>query len=336
MHAVELDSPAKLAEHPLEWRETATPEPAPGQLRIKVAACGVCRSNLHTVEGDWLPEVPSKSPIVPGHELTGTVDRIGDGVTGWNVGDRAGVQPLWWTDEECEFCTSGREELCPRRKITGENVDGGYAEYMLSYAAHTYHVPSSLDLVDAAPLFCPGITAYHAVKKVDELGPGKNVAVFGLGGVGHMVVQWARLAGAEVAAVARRREHLDIARELGATRLVDASVQDAGEVLEESMDAVFSFADSNAVTAQGLRALKRGGTFVSGVPFTVQGLPFNKEQVVKAALLGSRKEMYEVLQLAAAGKVRTVVDRFPMPEAEAVLAKLAADQLRSRAVLVNA
>ncbi|MEV4263528.1 alcohol dehydrogenase catalytic domain-containing protein [Kribbella sp. NPDC049584] len=160
MYAITLETPAPLNEKPLRWHEVETPEPDTGQLQIKVAGCGVCRSNLHMVEGDWVDGgVPGISPIIPGHEVTGTVTAVGPGAAGFAVGDRVGVQPLWQTCEECEFCTSGREYLCHQRVITGEHVNGGYAEYMLTNAAHTYHVPDGLDLVEAAPLFCPGITA---------------------------------------------------------------------------------------------------------------------------------------------------------------------------------
>jgi propanol-preferring alcohol dehydrogenase len=217
MYANELDTPAPLSERPLQWREAAKPEPADGQILIEVAGCGVCRSNLHMIEGEWVNAgVPAISPIIPSHEVTGHVAELGAGVTDFAIGDPVGVQPLWWTCEECEYCTSGREHLYHQRKITGEHVDGGYAEYMISYAAHTYHVPEGLDLVEAAPLFCPGITA------------------------------------------------------------------------------------------------------------------------IKPSLLGNRGQMRTVLQLAAEGKVRTVVDRFPMEKATDVLELLAAGTLRSRAVLDNA
>jgi len=152
MYANELDTPAPLAERPLQWRTAPKPEPAERQLLIEVAGCGVCRSNLHMIEGEWVDAgVPAISPIVPGHEVTGRVAELGAGVSDFAIGDPVGVQPLWWTCEECEFCTSGREHLCHERKITGEHVDGGYGEYMLCYAAHTYHVPENLDLVERPP-----------------------------------------------------------------------------------------------------------------------------------------------------------------------------------------
>ena len=335
MYAIELDAPAPLSEHPLNWREIATPEPGPGQLLIKVVACGVCRSNLHMIEGDWLDGgVPAISPIIPGHEATGMVAALGAGVMTFQIGDRVGVQPLWWTCEECEFCRSGREELCHERKITGEHVNGAYAEFMLSYAAHSYHVPESIDLVDAAPLFCPGITAFSAVSKLD-LGPGKRVGVFGIGGVGHMALQFAVLTGADVIAVGRSAGHLEVATELGAAEVVDSTKVDPGEYLEDSLDAVLTFAPSDVVNAGALRALKWGGTLVAAVPLTFERFPFNKGQTVMGTILGNRAQMNEVLSLAADGKIRTVVDRFPMADAAEVLLKLTSGELRSRAVLEN-
>lgn len=335
MRVNELTTPAPLATGPLAWRERARPEPGPGQLLIEVAGCGVCRSNLHMIEGDWVDGgVPAISPIVPGHEVTGYVAALGAGVTDFVVGDRVGVQPLWWACGECRFCRSGREQLCHRRLITGEHVDGGYGEFMLSWAHHTYAVPDGLDLVDAAPLFCPGITAYGVVSKVD-VGPGDVVAIFGLGGVGHMAVQMAALTGAEVVAVGRTPAHLEVARELGAARIVDSRDPAAMEAIADSADAVLTFAGSDEVTQQAMRTLAWGGTLVNAVPIDVRDFHFNKGQTIKGSILGNRVQMREVLRLAAEGKIRTVVERYPMTQAQGALAELAAGRLRSRAVLDN-
>jgi len=336
MYANELDVPAPLSERPLEWRTAPKPEPADGQILIAVAGCGVCRSNLHMIEGEWVASgVPAISPIVPGHEVTGRVAELGAGVDDFAIGEAVGVQPLWWTCERCEFCTSGREHLCHQRKITGEHVDGGYGEYMLAYAAHTYHLPEGLDIIEAAPLFCPGITAYGAVDKL-AIGPGDTVAVFGLGGVGHMAIQFAALTGADVMAIGRSEDHLDVALELGASRAINSSDFSELDEVEDSADAVISFAPSDAVTEQALRVLKWGGTLVMGVPLSVSGFPFNTEKVIKTSVLGNREQMRTVLELASQGKVRTVVDRFPMEQATDVLELLAGGKLRSRAVLENA
>ncbi len=335
MHANQLTTPAALSQGPLAWAEIDRPEPGPGQLLIKVAACGVCRSNLHMIEGDWVDGgVPAISPIIPGHEVTGRVAGLGEGVDGFGVGDPVGVQPLWWTCEKCEFCTSGREQLCHERIITGEHVNGGYGEYMLSYADHTYQIPEELDLIESAPLFCPGITAYGVVDKID-VGPGDVVAIFGLGGVGHMAVQMAVLTGAEVVAVGRTPAHLDVARELGAARTVDSTDKDALDAIADTADVVLTFAGSDVVTAQAMQTLKWGGTLVNAVPINVEDFHFNKGQTIKGSILGNREQMRAVLQLAAEGKIRTVVDRFPMEQADEALTRLANGELRSRAVVHN-
>lgn len=287
------------------------------------------------IVGDWVDGgVPAISPIIPGHEVTGRVVALGSGVSDFSIGDPVGVQPLWNACGVCEFCTGGTEQLCHHRVITGEHVDGGYGEYMLANAAYSYHVPAGLDLVEAAPLFCPGITAYGAVDKLD-VGPGDIVAVFGLGGVGHMAVQFAALTGAEVVAVGRNPEHLAVAIELGAARAVDSTDARALAQIADTADAVLTFAPSDEVAEQALRTLKWGGTIVTAVPLTLAEFPFNKGQTVKASILGNREQMRAVLRLAADGKIRTVVDRFAMDQADEALHLLAAGKLRSRAVLHN-
>lgn len=334
MHrAIVLKEPAPLAQASLDWLEVETPEPAEGQLRIRVAACGVCRSNLHMIEGEWAGGgLPSFTPIVPGHEITGVVDAVGAGVEGFRVGDRVGTQPLWWTCEECEHCVAGREQYCAKRLTAGERVDGGYAEFMISTAAHTYHVPPELDLVAAAPLFCPGITAYTAVSSLG-LRPGERVAVFGLGGVGHMAVQFATLAGAEVTAVARSRSHLETAAELGATTLVEATDEEAVGTLTGRMDAAVLFAPSDAVARTARASLRLGGRIVSGVNADFGRIRFAEGKTYSGSLLGSRAAMRHVLSLAAAGRIRTVVEEFPLRDAREALDRLARGEVRSRGVL---
>ncbi len=205
MKAIVLETLGPLETSPFKLREYDTPVPSPHQVVIGVTACGVCRSNLHMIEGDWRSRgIPSKLPIIPGHEVVGVIADLGAQVEGFHVGDRVGVQPLWWSCGRCSYCLAGREQLCAKREITGETVDGGYAEYMLASSEHLYLVPDGLSDAEAAPLFCPGVTAYGAVAKA-ELSPSKEVANFGIGGVGHLVIQMALLAGAEVTAVARSR-----------------------------------------------------------------------------------------------------------------------------------
>ncbi len=334
MHAMLLNEAAPMNAHPLALRDLATPQPGPGELVMRVTACGVCRSNLHMIEGDWLENgVPSKFPIVPGHEVVGRVESLGPDVTTFRVGDRVGVQPLWSTCLHCEYCLTAREMLCRSKKITGEDVDGGYAEQMLAKEAHTYAVPDALSDAEAAPLFCPGITAYGAVGNA-QLAPGKTVALFGVGGVGHMVLQFARLAGAETIAVARSKNHLDLATELGATPL-DSSREDPVAVLKGrgGVDASIVFAPSSAIVEQALAATKPGGIIVIGVHSSIGRFLFYEGKTIVGSLLGSRQQMREVLQLAAAGKVKAQVATYPLTDAEKALSDLKAGDVRARAVL---
>lgn len=335
MKAVLLEHPGPVEGQPLRLTEIDAPEPGPGQLLVDVSACGVCRSNLHMVEGDWLPGNPAFTPIVPGHELVGRVAQLGAGVTTFAVGDRVGVMPLWSTCMACEFCLTGREQLCQSKLITGESVHGGYAEQVLAVADHTYAVPDGLSDAEAAPLFCPGITAYGSVAKARP-SPTRSVAVFGIGGVGHVVLQMAALHGGEVVAVTRSQQHRDLALELGATRVVDASTGDPGRDLanQGGVDATIVFAPSDESVRQALAATKPGGTVVLGVNTRLDPLPFADEKTVVGSLLGSRFEMQEVLRLAAAGKIRTVTETYDLDRAPEVLRRLKDGKVRARAVLL--
>ncbi len=335
MKAVLLDSPGPLDAKPLRVTDLPVPEPGLGQVLVRVSACGVCRSNLHMIEGDW-PGVPSFTPIIPGHELVGRVAAVGDGVFDFAEGDRVGVQPLWSTCGHCEYCLTGRDPLCRTKEITGETVHGGYAQYMLATAAHTYPLPDGLDDAEAAPLFCPGITAYGALAKTG-LSAGRSLALFGVGGVGHMVLQLAVLQGATVTAVSRGKEHLELATELGAERGLDAGAEDPGQLLagEGGVDASIVFAPSSTSMRQAVQATKPGGVIVVGVNAEVGALPFAEEKTIVGSLLGNRQQMREVLQLAASGKIRSVVETFGLDQADEALGRLKAGTIRARAVLMT-
>ena len=336
MKAMILERPEPLAAEPLTLVDAPDPRPGPDEVLVKVSACGVCRSNLHMIEGDWTARgVPAKLPIVPGHEVVGRVAALGENVVGFSVGDRVGVQPLWSTCERCEYCLTGREQLCPYKEITGETVDGGYAEYLVARARHLYRVPDSVPDAEAAPLFCPGITAFGAVSKA-RLAPGKTLALFGFGGVGHMVQQLAQLAGAEVTVVARSAAHLALATRLGAGRTIDVSSTHADDEFRKSggVDASILFAPSTALLKQAIRATKPGGVVVVGAFAEAGELPFVEEKTVVGSLLGSRRQMHELLRLAAAGKVRAVVESFPLERAAEALRRLKDGTLEARAVVV--
>jgi propanol-preferring alcohol dehydrogenase len=335
MKAVQLITPGPLESHPLRYGDVEDPAPGAGQVLLRVISCGVCRSNLHMVEGDWVPNAPTFTPMIPGHELIGEVVAVGDAVDDLAVGDKAGVMPLWSTCLNCEFCDAGIDELCQSKHITGETVDGGYAELMVATAYHTYKIPESLAVPSAAPFFCPGITAYGSVKKAD-LGPGKTVAVFGVGGVGHVALQFAGLTGADTVAVSRGRGRLDLAERLGAGRVVDSSAGDAADQLQRTggVDAALVFAPSDEVVASALASLKPGGTLVLGVNATIGAFGFAMEQHVVGSLLGTREDMREVIEVAASGKVHIEAEERPLAEAERALADLKTGTVAGRLVLV--
>lgn len=336
MKAVLLDNTGPIEEPVLRVADVPVPEPGPGQVLMRVRACGVCRSNLHMIEGDWVVNgVPAKLPIIPGHEVVGTVAALGPGVASVAEGQRVGVQPLWWTDDTCEHCLSGREQLCVAKQITGETVDGGYAEYMVATADHVHPIPETLDDLDTAPLFCPGITAYSAVAAA-RIRPGDRVAVFGLGGVGHMAVQFAHVFGAEVVAADRNALHLDVAREVGAVRTINVTETDAGAALklDGGVDAAVVFAPSDVLARQALRAVKVGGTLVLGVHAELGPLSFADAKTIVESVIGNRADMRRVLRLAELGMVRTVSQAYPLDQAAEALRALKRGELRSRAVLI--
>ncbi len=338
MRAMQLDTPGPLETHPLHLRDVPVPEPGPGEVLIRVTACGVCRSNLHMIEGDWVQNgVPAKSPIVPGHEVVGRIEKLGSGVDWLAVNDRVGVQPLWSTCGHCEFCLTAREQLCQssRKQITGETIDGGYAEYLLGYALHTYKIPDEIGDAEAAPLFCPGVTAYGAVQKA-QLQPGQTMALYGVGGVGHMVLQFAALTGARTVAVARGRNHLQLAEKLGCYRTIDSNVADAGEVLKKDggVDVSIVFAPSTPMLRQAIAGTKPGGKIIVGT-FTDAG-PFffpDQKQII-GSVIGSRWEMEVVLKIAATGSVKAMIETFPLEQTDEALRQLKAGEIEARAVLV--
>lgn len=336
MKAALLHRTKPIEENPLSFEEVSIPVIGRRQVLVKVAACGVCRSNLHMIEGDWVSMgVPAKSPIIPGHEITGRVAQYGHDVDAFKEGDRVGIQPLWSTCGKCEFCLSGRENICASKQITGETVDGGYAEYIVADADHLYRLPDKLKDSEAAPLFCPGITAWGAVKKA-ELRVGKRVAVFGVGGVGHMVIQFARLYGADVIAVSRSNRGLTLAKELGASELVDISKGDREEWLEKigPVDSSIVFAPSSDLAQLAITATKPGGTTVIGVSAELGPMPFVQEKRVVGSVIGSRQDMYDVLRLASDGKIKPLCDEFGLQMANDVLKMLKRGEIRARAVLV--
>ncbi|QSR88234.1 alcohol dehydrogenase catalytic domain-containing protein [Methylacidiphilum caldifontis] len=336
MKAVLLTSPSALEAKPLKIASVGDPHPMDDEVLVKIEACGVCRSNLHMIEGDWMERgIPAKLPIIPGHEIVGRVVEIGNRVSHFRKGDRVGLQPLWSTCGRCSYCWTGKEELCQLKEITGETVDGGYAEYVIGKEDHLYLVPEAIPAVEAAPLFCPGITAYHAIKKAGDI-MGKRVAIFGIGGVGHMALQFARIAGATTIAISRNPEHLRVAKDLGADECINGNDKSSLEKLkkEQAIDCGIVFAPSSAVAQLAMSLVKAGGKVIVGVQVELGSFSFVEEKVVLGTVIGPREEMKEVLQLAAEGKIKPICQGFSLEDAPEALMKLKKGEIVMRAVLV--
>jgi len=317
----------------LDYADIETPRIGPREVLIKVSACGVCRSNLHMIEGNWLDMgVPGKLPIVPGHEVTGTVSEVGNGVTDIVAGDNVGVQPLYDTCGVCEPCLTGHENICNNAQITGETVDGGYAQFMKAVGSHVYRLPDNLDLVNAAPLFCPGLTAYKAVKLAEPLA-GKSVAVFGIGGVGHMAIQFAKLNGAKVIGVSRSDDHLRLAKEVGADLAVSSQERDFTSMVGQ-VDSSIVFAPSDDYISVAARVTKKGGILVIGVRGNLRDFPFAKELIVKGTAIGTRLDMRNVLRIASQGLVHVKANMYSLSDANDILLRLKRGEVYGRAVLV--
>ena len=328
-----LHKTASIETSPLKYSDVETPKIGPREILIKVSACGVCRSNLHMIEGDWLDMgVPAKYPIVPGHEVTGTVTEVGGEVKNIIVGDKVGVQPLFDTCGTCEPCITGHENICNNSQITGETVDGGYAQFMKAVGAHVYRLPDNLDPVNAAPLFCPGLTAYKAVTKA-ELQAGKSVAVFGIGGVGHLAIQFAKLNGARVIGVSRSSDHLRLAKEVGADAAVSSDEKDFTNLVGQ-VDSSIVFAPSEDFISLATKVTKKNGTLVIGVRANLPDFPFTKEIVVKGTAIGTRIDMQNVLKIASQGLINVRATAYNLSEANNALLKLKKSEIHGRAVLV--
>jgi alcohol dehydrogenase, propanol-preferring len=323
---------------PLTIEEVPVPEPGPGQVLVRVVASGVCHTDLHAADGDW--PVKPKLPFIPGHEGVGHVAAVGAGVTSLREGDRVGVPWLHSACGECEYCLTGWETLCPKQQNTGYSVDGGFAEYVLAPAAYVGRLPDGLDFVQAAPVLCAGLTTYKGLKETDAK-PGDWVVVSGVGGLGHLAVQYARAMGLHVAAVDVAEEKLALARELGAELTVNAEVEDPAARIQQEIGGshgVLITAVSPPAFRQGIGMLRRGGTCVLvGLPPGDFPTPIFdvvlKRLTLRGSIVGTRKDMQEALQFAAEGKVRSSVEAQPLEAVNTVFSRLRRGDVRGRVVL---
>jgi len=298
---------------PLVIEDVPKPIPGPGEIIVKIEASGLCHTDIHAAHGDW-PVKPAL-PFIPGHEGVGIVESIGAGVTEVKEGDRVAVPWLGYACGACEYCASGWETLCHSQKNTGYSINGGYAEYVKAYAKYVGKVPAGVSPLDAAPLTCAGVTTYKALK-VSGARPSDLVAVFGIGGLGHLALQYARIAGATVVAVDVTDEKLKLARELGADYTINAATQDTVAEMKQlgGADAAIATAVSPKAFEQAFGSLRRGGRLVFvGLPAeNYIRLPIFETVLngitVVGSIVGTRVDLAETFELHAAGKTRVIYE----------------------------
>jgi len=328
-----LHKPDLIDRKPLKFEDYNDPVLEEDELLVRIKACGVCHSNLHMIEGDWkFIGLPGKLPIIPGHEIAGTVEKIGKLTKGFSVGQKAGIQVLYSACGTCEFCLTGRENLCTTRSGTGESVDGGYAELIKVPYRHAYPIPDNLTYEEAAPLFCPGVTAYRVVKRAG-IAFDQTVVIFGIGGVGHMSMQFAKLAGAEIIAVDPNKAALALAKELGADYAVPPEELDNLIATLGRPDVVTIHTTSQKAIDKALKIVKRGGNVLLATLGTPPPVNCTEEHNVLTSVIGTRNDMKTVLKIAAKGKIKVKATRYNLREANEVLLKLKNGEIVGRAVL---
>lgn len=339
MLAMILESLGPIESKPLKLREIERHEiKKTNEILIRIEACGVCRSQLHGIEGDWKKYgIPPSLPTIPGHEIVGTIIETGNTVTKFRVGQRVGISPLLGSCMNCSYCSSGNEQLCDLAQITGESLFGGYAEYIVLSEDFATLIPDSMRSEYAAPLFCAGVTAYKAVV-ASEPSRDKKIGVFGVGGVGHLTVEFAKLAGCRVIGIARNKTHLDIAKKVGADNTIqyneDKKAFLAALKKEEGMlDAAIVFAPSDHVVDVAISSVKKGGTIVLGVLVNIPQFDVFQEKTLRGTVIGSRTDMSQVVRLAEQNDIKIFYKTFPLEQANQVLEDLKFSRIEARAVL---
>ena len=323
---------------PLAIDELPVPEPGPGEIVVRLVATGVCHTDLHAARGDWA--VKPSLPLVPGHEGVGHVAAVGAGVTHVKEGDTVGVPWLHDACGNCEYCETGWETLCPAQHNTGYSVNGTYAEYVLAKGDFVGHLPAGADLEQIAPILCAGVTTYKGLKET-EARAGEWVAISGVGGLGHVAVQYAKAMGFQVAALDVHEPQLELARQLGADIAVDARNGDALKSLVKQtggMHGVLVTAVSTSAFSQAIGIARRKGTVVlNGLPpgdFPTPVLPVVLKRItIRGSIVGTRQDLAEALEFAASGKVKAKVSVEPLDAVNDVFERMEAGRINGRVVL---
>jgi alcohol dehydrogenase, propanol-preferring len=328
MRAMVLEQPRK----PLILQDVPKPKPATGQLLVRVAACAVCRTDLHIVDNE-LPD--PKLPLILGHQIVGRIEQISDGVEGFEVGERIGIPWLGWTDGECAYCRSGRENLCDRARFTGFTIDGGYAEFAVADARFCFHLPNEYNDVDVAPLLCAGMLGYRSLRKTGEA---RRLGIYGFGNAAHLITQVALYQGREIFAFTRPGDKAgqEAARSLGASWAGGSD-----ETPPKKLDAAIIFAPVGPLVPAALRALAKGGIVVcGGIHMSdIPSFPYADlwgERVICSVANLTRHDGHEFLEIAPRVPVKTVTEVFPLEEANTALEKFRSGKLKDTAVLLVA
>ena len=324
-----LREPKPAEDNPLELVDLPAPEPAPGQVRLRVRACGVCHTDLHLVEGD----IPMfKLPVVPGHQIIGRVEALGEGAGRFTVGDRVGVPWLYSTCGQCDYCQRGLENLCDQARFTGQHADGGFAETMVVPADFAYAIPMGFPDDQAAPLLCAGIIGYRSLR-LSGIEPGGRLGLYGFGASAHVTIQVARHWGCEVYVFTRSAEHRRHALALGAVW-----VGQAQDTPPDELDSAITFAPAGWLVPEALRVLRKGGTLainaihMSPIPEMPYSLLYG-ERIVRSVANATRQDAEDLLRLAATIPITTDVELYPLEQANQVLQRLKRSEIQGAAVL---
>jgi propanol-preferring alcohol dehydrogenase len=330
MKAMILDEAGAVSSHPLHLRDQPLPIPKPGHVLVRIHVCGVCRTDLHVVEG----ELPDPAlPLIPGHQAVGTVVQVDPEVSEIKEGDRVGIAWLQGTCGQCEFCTSERENLCLNAKFTGYQVNGGYAEYAVVPARFAYPIPSIFSDDEAAPLLCAGIIGYRALR-LSNIKPGQRLGLYGFGASAHIAIQIARHWGCQVYVSSLKQEHQELARQLGAVWVGGAT-----EMPPDKLQGSIIFAPAGELVPPALRALDRGGTLaLAGIHMSpIPSLNYDRdvfgERVIRSVTANTRQDGIDLLREAAAIPIKPHTVRFPLEEANRALQELKAGSYQGAAVL---
>ncbi|MCJ7680816.1 MAG: zinc-dependent alcohol dehydrogenase family protein [Candidatus Aminicenantes bacterium] len=330
MKAMRLNRFAPIEEEPLTFVDIPEPEPGPGEIRIKVRVCGICHTDLHTVEGE-LPD--ARLPVIPGHQVIGSVDMKGKGAERFRMGERVGAAWLYSTDETCGTCRRGKENLCENARFTGYTADGGYAEAMVIPEKFVYSIPPVFEDVEAAPLLCAGIIGYRALR-LSEISPGQRLGLIGFGASAHIAIQIAVHWGCEVYAFSRSAAHRDLATSLGA----------AWTGLPRSrppfkLDGIVNFTPAGPTVRDGLRCLDRGGTqALAGITMSsIPELDYTEdlywERTLRSVANATRQDGEDLLRIAAEIPIRTTTSSYPLEDANHALKLLKDSKIDGAAVL---